>query len=478
MRSALEWIRPAVAVMTLAAGVVLSVPAGPATSLAGSAFPVGSFERHLDGFHGVGPARVRLSSAGAGHNGSRAMIVRTTVRGAAATRSERAFVDAHPAGAAYVVRAWVRVPTARAVALQVREVSAGAVVRVREVRPRVPARRWTRVSARIVTSHANSSLTFGLRSRLRPVERYRVDDLRVARTSSLAPATEPAAGQLTNGCTYTPRGIPSCGAFVGAAHGSNSDPTSLESTLGGQLGVRRTYYTASGVAKAVTNASADLAAGRLPWVSFKLPYGWAAMADGAGDAWARDLARRLAALPGPVWVAFHHEPEGDGDIQQWRRMQEHLAPLVRGTAPNVAFTVVVTGWNQFYGDPKYSLSQIWPRGVTIDVAGFDIYQQYGVVKNGSTTTKWTDFGKYFTLISAWARTANVRWGLAETGVTSAAVKARPTIIADTVRQMVSYGGIGYSYFDTTLNSIADWSLSTTAKVDGFRAALTGSGKLR
>lgn len=477
MRSALEWIRPVMAVMTLAAGVVLSVPVGSATSLAGSAFPVGSFETHLDGFHGVGPSKVRLTAAGAGRNGSRAMLVRTTVRGAAATRSGRTFVATHPAGAAYVVSAWVRVPTARPVALQVREVSGGAVVRVREVRPRIPARRWTKVSANVVTSRADSSLAFGLRSRLRPVEGYRVDDLRVARRST-EPAAEPATGLLTNGCGYTPRGIPSCGAFVGAAHGSNSDPTSLESTLGGQLGVRRTYYTASGVAKAVTNASADLAAGRLPWVSFKLPYGWADMAAGAGDAWARDLARRLAALPGPVWVAFHHEPEGDGDIQQWRKMQEHLAPLVRGAAPNVAFTVVVTGWNQFYGDPKYSLSQIWPRGVTIDVAGFDIYQQYGVVKNGTTTTKWTDFGKYFTLISSWARTANVHWGLAETGVTSAAVKARPTIIADTVRQMVSYGGIGYSYFDTTLNSVADWSLSTTAKVDGFGKALAGSGKLR
>ena len=34
-------------------------------------------------------------------------------------------------------------------------------------------------------------------------------------------------------------------------------------------------------------AEADLAAGRLPWISFKLPYSWPDMAAGKGDAWAR-----------------------------------------------------------------------------------------------------------------------------------------------------------------------------------------------
>ncbi len=62
-------------------------------------------------------------------------------------------------------------------------------------------------------------------------------------------------------------------------------------------------------------------------------------------------------------------------------------------------------------------------------------------------------------------------------MTAQAISARPTVIADTVRLMVSHGGVGYSYFDTTLNSIADWSLSSAAKVEGFRQALTGSPKL-
>ena len=47
-------------------------------------------------------------------------------------------------------------------------------------------------------------------------------------------------------------------------------------------------------------------------MSFKLPHSWGEMAAGAGDAWAKNLAARFGRLNGPVWLAFHHEPEGDG----------------------------------------------------------------------------------------------------------------------------------------------------------------------
>ena len=120
--------------------------------------------------------------------------------------------------------------------------------------------------------------------------------------------------------------------------------------MGQQLGVRRTYWGATQVDSAVKIAKTDLAAGRLPWISFKLPYGWADMAAGKGDAWIRDLATKLSKLNGPVWLAFHHEPEGDGDIKQWTAMQARLAPIVRSTAPNVAYSIVLTGWHQLYGD--------------------------------------------------------------------------------------------------------------------------------
>ena len=103
--------------------------------------------------------------------------------------------------------------------------------------------------------------------------------------------------------------------------------------------------------KAVSVSKADLAKKRIPWISFKLPYSWSEMAAGKGDAWTKDLAVKLGKLDGPVWLAFHHEPEGDGDITQWTAMQARLAPIVRANASNVAYTIVVTGWNQLYGSP-------------------------------------------------------------------------------------------------------------------------------
>jgi hypothetical protein len=266
--------------------------------------------------------------------------------------------------------------------------------------------------------------------------------------------------------------------LVGAAHGSNTDPRELEQDLGRRLGIRRTYYTASGVDSALRTARADLAVGRIPWISFKLPYSWEDMVAGRGDAWARSLATRLSRVDGPVWVAFHHEPETDGDMTQWRKMQERLIPIVRRTARNVAFTVVTTGWHQFYGDAEYSLSNIWPRRGKVDIAGFDIYQQYGVVKDGRMTDDWTDFSAYFSKIRSWAADEEVAWGLAETGVTDVAADQRPTAIQDTVALMKRYGGIGYAYFDTSLNSIANWRLSTDEKVTSFQRALKGSQALR
>ncbi|TNC31630.1 hypothetical protein [Mumia zhuanghuii] len=285
---------------------------------------------------------------------------------------------------------------------------------------------------------------------------------------------DPYVGVLSNGCRYTRRGLPQCGAYVGAAHGGNSDPAGLEKEIGRRLGVRRTYYGASGVDKAVRTARADVAAGRLPWISFKLPHSWAAMANGQGDAWVRDLAERLDAIPGPVWLAFHHEPEGDGDVGAWRRMQERLAPRVRKWADNVAYTVILTGWNQLYGPAAYSLSALWPRGVKVDVAGFDVYNSYG---RGGRLVENDVVKDYFVPLSRWASRQGVRWGLAETGYSDPAAERDPTWIRHSAKALAARGGVAFTYFDSPYNSTANWVLSTDAKIADFASALRESPTL-
>ena len=275
---------------------------------------------------------------------------------------------------------------------------------------------------------------------------------------------------LSNGCRYNHRGIPRCGALLGAAYGSNTDPSAWEQEMGRGLGVHRTYYDAWEIDEAVSTARLDLRSERVPWISFKLPHGWEEMAAGAGDDWARGIARRLSRLNGPVWVAFHHEPEGDGDITQWTATQERLAPIVRSTARNVAYSVILTGWNQFYGEVKYSLDELWPD-TRIDLVGFDVYNKYGVEKDGTTITEQTRFKRdYFTEFETFAKEHKVAWALAETGYTDRAAEVESRFLERLYSGVATHGGVAVSYFNTTVNSAAPWRLAGSKERD-FAAVL-------
>ncbi|WP_262848557.1 hypothetical protein [Mumia quercus] len=439
----------------------------------------GSFERPRPRWTTVNVSSRRLTIGKGGVQGKkRARLV--------GTRKVPKVVVASPTrrlaagkGTRVAVKVWVRPsrPGTR-VRVVLRETRGKKARRhVRVVRP--AAKTWRRVS-------------FATRTRLaRPVVQLRVTgafarpgallldgaSARTVRATSAVreePDVDPYVGVLSNGCRYTRRGLPQCGAYVGAAHGGNTDPAGLEKEIGRRLGVRRTYYAASGVDKAVRTARADVAAGRLPWISFKLPHSWAAMANGQGDAWVRDLAERLDAIPGPVWLAFHHEPEGDGDVKAWRRMQERLAPRVRKWADNVAYTVILTGWNQLYGPAAYSLSALWPRGVKVDVAGFDVYNSYG--RDGRLVEN--DVVKdYFVPLSRWASRQGVRWGLAETGYSDPAAVRDPTWIRRSAKALAARGGVAFAYFDSPYNSTANWVLSTDAKIADFASAVRESPTL-
>ena len=77
--------------------------------------------------------------------------------------------------------------------------------------------------------------------------------------SGTASPSNAAAATMTNGCAVSARGIPSCGAFVGAAYGSNSDLAPWEKSMGKAIGVHRTYWSSGSVSSAVKSATADAA---------------------------------------------------------------------------------------------------------------------------------------------------------------------------------------------------------------------------
>lgn len=298
-----------------------------------------------------------------------------------------------------------------------------------------------------------------------------------SREAGAAPTLKLTASPIAPSCTTTERGIP-CGTYVGAAVGSNTDPATFESAVGNTLGVRRTYWGPTQVDSALRTVTADIAKGRLPWISFKLPYSWAEMAAGKGDAWALDLATRLSQVGGPVWIAFHHEPEGDGVIADWLAMQRHLSPIVRNTAKNVAYTTILTGWHELYSG-QYTLDGMYPGDGVVDLVGFDVYLFMGVVKDGVMNTKYTDMdAAYYKPLAEWAAKRNVAWGVAETGITDYASESYPTWMPQMVTALKARGGKAFAYFNTSLNSSGSWVITTPNKTNQFASALKQSDFVR
>ena len=136
-------------------------------------------------------------------------------------------------------------------------------------------------------------------------------------------------------------------------------------------------------------------------------------------------------------------------------MQAHLAPIVRSTASNVAYSIVLTGCNQFYGAAQYSLDSLWPKNTKIDLLGVDTYDKLGVVKDGKEQTKATD----------WQRTTSVRSGAGPRRRASPGASPRPATptrlrtvdpqwVSRTYNELKSYGGVAFTYFNTNLNSAA------------------------
>ncbi|WP_461163705.1 glycoside hydrolase family 26 protein [Arthrobacter sp. R4-81] len=259
-------------------------------------------------------------------------------------------------------------------------------------------------------------------------------------------------------------GIPNK-VLVGASYGANTDPAEFEQKIGGTLQIRRTYWDGDKVDSAVRTASEDVAVGRIPWISFELPYNWAEMAAGKGDDWTIDLILKLAALKAPVWIAFHHEPEGDGEVRDWVAMQRQLAPIVHAHSDNVAFSTILTGWNQLYGEAQYSLDALYPGDGLVDIMGFDPYNEYGVVKDGVVITYPFDFG--LPTLAAFAKSKKAAWGLAETGYTDDAAMADPLWLDRTYSELSAHGAIALTYFNTELNAYGSWLIDSPAKIKAF-----------
>ncbi len=296
---------------------------------------------------------------------------------------------------------------------------------------------------------------------------------------SNTPSTPPASpNPRPKGCVSDPMGIPAVGqTFLGAAVNGTSVLPDRERQLGRPIALRRTYYQAGQIDSAVRTAKSDLAAGRLPWISFKEPLSWSQMASGAGDAWITELADKLKTVPGPVWLAVHHEPEGDGNMDDWTAMQARIAPIIHARTDNVAYSLIYSGWNT-YGNNTNTVATKWPGDANVDIMAIDAYNEMGKVnKAGKTIASALEMKTYYAKMAAWSQAHGTAWAIGETGQLKSAAAVDPTWLDRAFNDMVSLGGAGLAYYDSSLNSSDDLTLDDPVKFARFKALQADSARL-
>lgn len=216
-------------------------------------------------------------------------------------------------------------------------------------------------------------------------------------------------------------------SYWGAAIGGNGDPARHEGPANNSLSVRRTFWGnfADGnvVTKAVNTAKSDIAANRLPFISFKTP-GWAKVANGSNDNQLDNMLNQLDALEGPVWLVVHHEPEGGASSNGiddpagavgWRDMQKRVRTRMNALKAsgkpmdNIAFMPVLMSWT-WDSRSNRNPADWWVDGIW-DAYIVDSYSEKAGLKH-SDVTGWKNF-------VPWVEQKGLPFGTAEWGLTTA-----------------------------------------------------------
>ncbi|HET8615435.1 MAG TPA: hypothetical protein VFL94_07910 [Actinomycetales bacterium] len=235
----------------------------------------------------------------------------------------------------------------------------------------------------------------------------------------------------------------------------------------GPVQARRIFGQLGSPSSTVKLARSEVAAGRMPILSFKVPGNdWKGVASGKYDRQLRDLTSQLAALGGPVFVTLHHEPSGDGTPASYAAMMRHALPIL-GAPASVDAGPIVNGywWSKGpQGLTDAEIAQWLPADVlkVSETVAADTYQ------GGTAANPGEDAGVKIRGLSAWATRVGVTsLGIGEyNGLNAAAVKAAgDAILAD---PRFSFATIFNS--DVNNRAAVSWTL-TGARLQAFRDTL-------
>jgi hypothetical protein len=238
----------------------------------------------------------------------------------------------------------------------------------------------------------------------------------------------------------------------------------------GSVDSRRIFGRLSSPTSALKLARAEVAAGRMPILSFKVPNNdWAGVAAGRYDTQLRSLTSDLAALGGHAFVTLHHEPSGDGSATSYAAMMRHALPIL-GAPASVDAGPIVNGfwWSKgAQGLTDAQIAQWLPADVlrVSETVAADTYQGGTAAKPGE------DAGVKIRGFSAWATRVGVkRLGIGEyNGLNAASIKAAgDAILAD---PRFSFAAI----FNSDVNNRAgvSWTLAGD-RLAAFKATVLGA----
>jgi hypothetical protein len=238
----------------------------------------------------------------------------------------------------------------------------------------------------------------------------------------------------------------------------------------GPVYARRLFDQLSSFQDTIDLARSEINAGRYPILSFKVPNDcWSCAANGDYDTQLTNLRNALDALPGKVFVAIHHEPNGDGTATNFANMQRRVLSILR-TPDNVDAGVIMNGFifyqnNQGFTDAE--IAQWLPTDVRAlaEVIAGDFYQG-GTVANPLVSAE-----PKIRAFSSWATRHGVtRLGVGETnGHSAETVAGAGDAILDDPRMVFG------SFFNSSANSCTgcDWVLRGD-EITAFKAIVARS----
>lgn len=268
----------------------------------------------------------------------------------------------------------------------------------------------------------------------------------------------------------------------GASIHGNGDPARHEVPSGRPLGLRRTFFQwHQRTGSMVSTARADVAAGRLPWVSIKPP-SWNLTASGAVDAEIDAMLRALDSVGGPVWLTVHHEPEGGGGVGSaddpggpaaWRAMQAHIRSRMSAVGTrNVALASILMAWT-FDPRSRRDPNEWFVPGV-FDFAGIDYYVEDESMTDLSQGRQWRAAREFYGRVGL--PIAIGEWGNRGTDAAAAAeMEAFHAHARGSAWDGAGARVIGMSYFDSNLNSSTGGWMLTGAPLQRFWALMGAPG---